>query len=117
MSDNGEKFIQEFVLIFGFLGGILFRVGVDPEGTIVEALSQSLYSINPGAAALLSILFTVFSIVVFILTILAAFNLGGWLGIFAIILGFAAGILLNEISVVLLFIAIIFGYISPYYSD
>lgn len=46
MSEAGEKFAQEFVISFGFLGGIWLKVGVSPEGAIAEAIVEVMKSIN-----------------------------------------------------------------------
>ena len=38
MSDAGDKFVHEFVLMFGFLGGVWLKVGISPEGAIADAI-------------------------------------------------------------------------------
>lgn len=113
MSEAGEKFAQEFVIGFGFLGGIWLKVGVSPEGAIAEAIVEMMKSINPDTAPWISILFTAISIIFFILTFIFASFIGGGAGVIAIILAFIGGFLLNEIGVLLLLIAVIIGLFAP----
>ena len=113
MSDLQDKFVQEFVLLFGFLEGIWLRVGISPDEAILNALVEALKEINPDYSWL-AILIVISSIIFLIITILQALDIGGFLGIFAILLAFIAGILLlNQISIILLIFAIIIGYIAP----
>ncbi len=113
MSEAGEKFAQEFVIGFGFLGGIWLKVGVSPEGAIAEAVVEVMKSINPDMAPWISILFTALSIIFFIFTFIFASFIGGGAGVIAIILAFIGGFLLNEIGVLLLLIAVIIGLFAP----
>jgi hypothetical protein len=113
MNDAGEKFVHEFVLMFGFLGGIWLRVGISPEGAISEAIVEIIKAINPEIAPLIAILFTVLAIVFFIGSIIGAYGIGGHLGLLAVILAIIAGYFLSEFGVILLFFAIIIGWVAP----
>jgi len=112
LSDRGDNYVQEFIITFGFLEGLWFRLGYSPEGTIVDAIAEVIKTINPDYSWV-SIVFMVLSVIFFIITLSQAFEIGGGLGIFAIFLAFIGGILLNQIGFILLAVAILIGWISP----
>jgi hypothetical protein len=47
LSDRGDNYVQEFIITFGFLEGLWFRLGYSPEGTIVDAIAEVIKTINP----------------------------------------------------------------------
>jgi len=86
-----DAFINEFVITFGFLGGLFTRVGVDPETelikaflTILEQFAPSMQVLNPWILILITIGLTSVSI-------LAIYSLGGKLGLFAVACAWIGG--------------------------
>ncbi|MCK4435266.1 hypothetical protein KAU87_00485 [Candidatus Bathyarchaeota archaeon] len=90
MPDKAS-YIDKFVLGFGFLGGLLFRVGVDPEGIILESLFQAFL---PFPDIISSILAFLIAAVLTLMSVVAALESGGTIGVFAVSLGWLAGFIL-----------------------
>lgn len=108
---KGEIFVREFVMGIGFLGGLFSRAGINPEREIIKALTSA-FQVN-------STLFILFSFIITILSLYAAYSLGGVLGLLAILLGFISGYLIfvpstAGIGALLLIIAVFLGWIAPY---
>lgn len=61
MTSKSDIFTQEFVLGFGFLGGLFTWVGVDPEDKIVKAFLQAAFPNNEILVALVLVLFILVS--------------------------------------------------------
>ncbi|HEC93245.1 MAG TPA: hypothetical protein ENI51_09680, partial [Candidatus Atribacteria bacterium] len=74
MTTTGERFAQEFVIGFGFLNGIFFAVGVDPEGMLVQSLINLLSKLNPDSAGLLAAVFAIVSLLFLVMMIWGAYN-------------------------------------------
>lgn len=108
MSRRSKRgsFVKTYVIGIGFIGGLFFRAGINPNGTIVEVLSQFL---SPDLCALLSILLIIVSFVM----LLNAYRLGRFLGIIAIVTAFTGGYLIlspmNAEMIVGIFLAIVAG--------
>ena len=108
-SSTGEIFVEEFVIGFGFLSGLFVNIGVDPEGLIYETLFNALAKINPDVAWF-GILFTILGIIVLIMTIFGAFEMGGVIGLIAVFLAFLGGVLITtQIGWILLIVAVVIG--------
>jgi hypothetical protein len=58
MPTKSEAFVQEFVLSFGFLGGLFTYVGVDPEEEAIRALLKIVIA-SPILVTLVVILISV----------------------------------------------------------
>ena len=96
-KDIGEYFVQEFVIMFGLLSGM----GVDINGEMFKALGMS------------PILIFIIALFVMILSLVAAFAIGGWLGITAIGFAFIAGIFIStSFGAYMLVIGIAMGIIA-----
>lgn len=91
MPRKGEVFVQEFVLGFGFLGGLFTRVGIDPEEEILRALLMAFFPNNE-----LMISFAIFCIglISTIGSILSALAVGGRLGLLIVALAWIAGFII-----------------------
>ena len=116
MADIGEKFVQEFVIGFGFLSGIFLAIGIDPEETIIKSIIDLLAQYDPQLAGLYAIIFSIVSVFILIATIIASFRLGGILGLIAISLGFVAGFFIlsqTVLGIILLIIAFVLGQYAP----
>lgn len=108
MVDKGELFVREFVMGFGWVSGLFWRVGVDPETLILNALRDVYMRLTPDAG--FGWLFWLVPILISITSWIGAFFLGGALGLTAVILALAAGFLYDTlIGWVLMFVAIILG--------
>lgn len=116
MTTTGERFVQECVIGFGFLNGIFFAVGVDPEGMLIQSLINLLSKLNPDSVGLLAAVFAIVSVLFLVMMIWGAYNTGGVLGLFAVLLAFFGGVILltfAAVGMVLLIVAVILGFIAP----
>ena len=62
---------------------------------------------------MIPIIFTILIIIILIITTLKAFEIGGVLALAAIVSAFMAGVFFDQISVILLLIALILGLYDP----
>ena len=62
---------------------------------------------------MIPIIFTILIIIILIITTLKAFEIGGVLALAAIVSAFMAGVFFDQISVILLLIALILGLYAP----
>ena len=88
MPTKGEIFVQEFVLGFGFLGGLFAWVGVDPEEEILKGLLRAFFPNNESMISIVLVLFVLLSVFISILGTLAV---GGKLGLLAVALAWISG--------------------------
>jgi len=115
MPSKGDVFVQEFVLGFGFLGGLFTWAGVDPEEEIVKGLLRAFLTNNESMITIVLILFVLFSTTVGILGTLA---MGGKVGLFATALAWISGFVLpiggswTIFGTILLITALIIGPIA-----
>jgi hypothetical protein len=112
MKDAKEILVEEIFIFFGFLEGIWFRIALIAEGPVIEDIVEVLKNIEPGYI-LIPIIFIILSIIVLIITTLRAFEIGGVLALAAIISAFMGGVFFNQLSVILLLIALIIGLYAP----
>ena len=111
-SQAGKIFVQEFVIGFGFLGG----TGLDPVGLIFKALSPFVITTEPN----LGFIFWLIPIVLFVVSFLGAFFMGGVVGLSAVGIAALGGWQLNNPSGVvvwLVFISIFIGLVAPYAKE
>ncbi len=103
MSKKGDIFVREFVLGFGFLGGIFTRVGVDPETMILQGLLEVLESfLPPPMGSIKSPLLILFMVLLTVGPIYGAYRLGRGIGLLAVALAWFGGfiIVLGSINAV-----------------
>jgi hypothetical protein len=113
MPTKGEIFVQEFVLGFGFLGGLFAWVGIDPEEEIVRGFLRVAFPSNELAVSGLVILFALGSVAASILCTLAM--AGKW-GLLAAGLAWISGFILpigGSWSIVGVFLLIAALFIGP----
>jgi hypothetical protein len=91
MPSKGEVFVQEFVLGFGFLGGLFTWAGVDPEEEIVKGLLRAFLPNNESMVAFVLVLFVLLST---ILGIFGTLAMAGKLGLVVVALAWISGFLL-----------------------
>jgi hypothetical protein len=75
MEFIGEKFVQEFVIGFGFLNGLLIQ-------TLIDAIAE----LDPEMAGWLAVIFGIISISIIVVMLFVAYSLGGIIGLIAILL-------------------------------
>jgi hypothetical protein len=112
-NSAGEKFVQEFVVGFGFLSGLFLSIGINPENMIIESLIKALSEINPDVGSI-GLLFTILGILIAIFTLLAAYSIGGTVGVVALSIAFIGGIFYYSIiGWILLLAGMFLGLIAP----
>jgi hypothetical protein len=77
MPTKSEAFMQEFVLSFGFLGGLFIYVGVDPEEELVRALLKIVIPSNDSLISLILIVIGLIATIAGIVGTNAAAGKGG----------------------------------------
>ena len=113
MTSRNEKFVQEFVLAFGFLGGYWIYAGVNPETEILKALLSVITELAPSLAPGVSLISWIIPIALTIGSFWASYKIGAWCGLLAVGLAFMGGILLDSIGIYLVLVAIFLGWFSP----
>lgn len=108
MPSKGDVFVQEFVLGFGFIGGLFTRFNVDPELEVIKALLIVLTSLYPSVEPYIPLILLLISILLTAVSILFTHELGGKLGLLAVALAFIAGFFIIDPLVQLLCILLIF---------
>ena len=108
-----EYFIDEFVIGLGFLSGLWIAAGINPEAEVFKALGTiiNILSSNSGFDTLFFILPTL----IFIVSIIGLYSMGGKFGLFAVVGGFIGGLLILVspiFSMILLFAGMLIGKIA-----
>ena len=106
MTKKNEQFVTEFVMIFGFLNGLWIYGGVNPESEIIRAFTD----LVPGMS---SFLFWLVTIILTVGTIAAAYALGKWLGLLAILAAFLGGIFIESWGIWSLLVGVGIGWFAP----
>ena len=104
-----QKFIKEFILLFGFLGGFWIYAGVNPEAEIAKAFMEIVESLIPGTFTALSVLYWIGSLIFMSLSFWSSYLVGGKAGLIAVILAFLGGILIGSVGIWFLVAALILG--------
>lgn len=91
---KSDTFINEFVITFGFLGGLFTRVGVDPETELMKALLGILEQFVPSMKLLNPWVLILITIGLTILSILGIYSLGGKIGLFAVACAWIGGFII-----------------------
>jgi len=102
-------FVQEFVLLVGFLTGYWIYAGVNPETEILKAFLEVIVQLNPSLAPGVSIMSWIIPLGLTIGSIVTSLAVGGWIGLSAVCLAFVGGWMIESIGVYLLLIAIVIG--------
>jgi hypothetical protein len=113
-----ESFVGEFVIGFGFLSGLFFHIGLDPEAEISKVLLELISIVNPSLGVTFSLLFFLAGIITIILSIIGAHSVGGNLGLVAVGLAFFGGIFIeSSIGICLLIAGVLLGWFAPSIND
>jgi predicted branched-subunit amino acid permease len=113
MAKRSWAYIWQFVIGLGLLSGVWTAIGIDPEAVILNVLGYivgDVYS-DPGVRSLLLILPTI----LLVISIIGAYRRGRVLGLISVIVAYISGLFILVsimISVILLIIAIITGYLA-----
>lgn len=112
MPTKGQVFVQEFVLGFGFLGGLFAWVGIDPKEEVLRALLRAFF---PNDELMISVAIFGIVLVSTVVSILGTLAMGGKFGLLTVAFAWIAGFVmpiggsLSVLGVLLLIAAIILG--------
>lgn len=113
MASKSERFVQEFVLVFGFLSGYWIYAGANPETEILKVLLSVITEVAPSLAPGASLISWVIPIGLTIGTIFGSYKIGGRYGLVAVGLAFIGGIAIESIGIYLVLVAIFLGWFAP----
>jgi hypothetical protein len=94
MTSKSDLFINGSVIGFGFIGGLFSRIGVDPEGLIIQSLLEAIGILHPSFQPFISLILLIIALGVMPTSILLAFSKGGILGLISVALAWLGGFLL-----------------------
>lgn len=106
-DSTAEVFIREFVIGLGFLSGLWIYAGIDPEAVIIGAFVTILQQMGSPYGWLLWLL----PIISTLVSIVAAWAMGGPIGILTVALAFFGGIFIGSIGIWLLIAGVL---IAPF---
>lgn len=104
-------FLKEFVVLFGFLNGVWFAVGVNPGAELLEVLLGMGEGLVSGSFLEFAATFVPLALLGVMLVLIH--RKGGWLGFAAVGLAFLAGLQVTSsprVMAVLLLAAVGLGY-------
>lgn len=110
MTKRNERFVIEFVILFGFLNGFWIYAGVNPESEILRSFTDLVPSMS-------SVLFWLITIMLTVGTIAAAYKLGKWLGLVVILSAFLGGVFIESWGIWSLLVGIGIGWFVPMSRD
>ena len=113
MPRRTETFLKEFVILFGFLNGVWFAVGVNPGAELLEVLLGMGEGLLSGST--LTFLATFVPLVLLGAMLYLIFRKGGWLGFAAVGVAFLAGLQVTsapKAMAVLLLVALGLGFFA-----
>jgi hypothetical protein len=99
VASKSDIFVQEFVLGFGFLGGLFTWVGVDPEEAVIRTLLNGLFPNNEGTVNMVIVLLILGSTV---LGIYGTWQMAGKWGLFVVGMAWVSGLVIAVSSLTLL---------------
>jgi hypothetical protein len=106
VTRKSDRFVQEFVLIFGFLGGLFTWAGVDPEEAIIRAILEAAIPNNGVLVSLVIVLFVVISTFTAVLEIL---KMAGQWGLFVVGMAWISGLIISISSLSFLGVLLLIG--------
>lgn len=113
MARTSKTYLWQFVVGLGFLSGVWTAIGIDPEEVILNAVGAAVTATFPDPN--IRTLFIVLPTVLLLISVYSAWKKGRVLGIIAVIIAYLAGlsVLVSlTTSLILLIIAILFGYLA-----
>jgi len=115
LAKKSEVFINEFIITFGFLGGVFTRVGVDPESILLEALLQIMAAFIPSLEPFNPLFLILITAILTISAILTIWFTAKVPGLIAVLLAWISGFIIlggdtqTIIGLILLILAILLG--------
>ena len=106
MKKRNESYVQEFVLVFGFLNGLWISSGVNPEAEILKAFTDLVPEMS-------TLFFWGITITLTIGTIWSAYVVGKWLGLVAVLAAFLGGVFIDSWGIWSLLMGVGIGWIAP----
>jgi len=91
MPTKSEIFAREFILGFGFLGGLFTWVGVDPEEEVIRALLKILF---PNNDFMISLIIFLIVIATTATGLLGTYNMAGKPGLIVVGLAWVSGFII-----------------------
>lgn len=91
MPTKSEIFVREFVLGFGFLGGLFTWVGVDPEEEVIRALLKIVF---PNNDFMISLIIFLIIIATTATGILGTYSMAGKLGLIVVVFAWISGFII-----------------------
>jgi len=88
MPTKGQVFVQEFVLGFGFLGGLFSWVGIDPDEEVLRTLLRAFF---PNSELMISVVILSVVLISTVLSILGTLSIAGKLGLLVVACAWVAG--------------------------
>ena len=106
MTKRNEQFVIEFVILFGFLNGLWVYLGVNPETELLKAVIDLIPEMS-------SLLFWSISVLLTGIAIYAAYVIGRWAGLLAILAAFLGGVFIESWGIWSLLVGIGIGWFAP----
>ncbi len=106
MTKRNESFVIEFVILFGFLNGLWIYAGVNPESEILKAFTDLVPEMS-------SVLFWLITVILTVGITAAAYKIGSWLGLGAILAAFLGGVFIESWGIWSLLVGIGIGWFAP----
>lgn len=109
MTKRNERFVIEFVILFGFLNGLWIYAGVNPESEILKAFTDLVPEMS-------SVLFWLITVILTVGTIAVAYKKGRWVVLVAILAAFLGGVFIESWGIWSLLVGIGIGWFAPLYK-
>ena len=106
MTKRNERFVIEFVVLFGFLNGLWIYQRVNPEAEILRAFTDLIPEMS-------SFLFWSISVLLTVGAIAAAYAIGRRKGLVAILAAFLGGVFIESWGIWSLLVGVGIGWFSP----
>ena len=119
VKNIGFKFVIQSIIGFGFLGGIFTRIGFKPEKILIDFFSVIIknlvvFDLIPNYD--FSPFFAVIGPIMAVTSIYTAYKIGGLLGFIGVIFAFLGGFFIGQqVSMILMGVALFLGLVAPYY--
>lgn len=115
--DNNEYY-REFIVGVGFANGLLYAIGIDPIGIMLNVSMQTVTTLNPNADLTTFKLLAIVPILVTIGSLIISYILGGIIGLIGVGLGFLSGLTIIHfpyIGIILLLAGMVAAYFAVSY--
>jgi hypothetical protein len=113
MKRRVARFLEEFIVIFGYGTGLFMAVGFNPQEGILNGAEVFIKTILPDPLIRFGV--SLFLLLLLVMSVRKAFDTGGPAGIFAIAMGLLAGLstpLTPIVGLGMLLLALFTGYIA-----